>query len=476
MLREAYAEADPRSLALFRIVLGILVLATALGRWGDVSEHLSDAGWLPREVAFIGATPLSLLRYVGTPTGVKLFLATGAVVASCLCLGIWTRLMQWLALAFVVSLNARNTTIENGGHVALIWLCLLSAFLPLGERFSLDALRRAPAPHRDRPVVSLAAAALVLQWGAIYWLNYAQKTGETWRDGTALEYFLHQDQAVTAVGVWLRERAPLPFLELATRAARSLELCLSLLLLLPFTAPLARSTGLLLAAVLHGSIAALLDLGTFSWVMIGGWVALLRPGTWQAWYERAPGLRRRITLWGEAVRRRFSGSRPAPRRWLPRRVVTLAVSLTMLVQLIELAVDNPWVPEWLRPAQRPAWVAAPVRALRLFQHWSLCAPDPPLVTRRLSISVVTASGRRFDALSATSGQAWDEVHRRLADRPRLWPSFFAFARRRAERLARGEPLASLSVELSEQPIARRGRQLEPPRRIPLIGDGAQNQR
>jgi len=219
----------------------------ALGRFGDVSEHLSDAGWLPRSAAFLGATPLSLLRFIGPDYAVKAFLVALVAVGVCLSAGFLTRWMQWLAFVFVVSLNGRNPTIENGGYVALSWLCLLGAFLPLGRYFSLDALRRAPEPERARaPVASLAMVALVVQWGAMYWLNYAQKTGSTWRDGTALEYFLHQDQAVSAFGVWVRERAPRSLLELATHATRLFEQAIALLLLLPFTAPLARSAAFVL--------------------------------------------------------------------------------------------------------------------------------------------------------------------------------------------------------------------------------------
>jgi len=87
------------------------------------------------------------------------------------------------------------------------------------------------------------------------------------------------------------------------------------------------------------------------------------------------------------------------------------------------------------------------------------------------VPVLTASGRRFDALTgeaprdtivpfaAASGQAWDEVHRRLPDRPRLWPSFTDFAKKRARELAPGDPIASVAVELLEQRIALRD---EPP--------------
>jgi hypothetical protein len=47
LLREAYAEADPRSLAVFRIALGLVVSRTALERWGIVSEHLAGCAHPP---------------------------------------------------------------------------------------------------------------------------------------------------------------------------------------------------------------------------------------------------------------------------------------------------------------------------------------------------------------------------------------------------------------------------------------------
>ena len=110
----------------------------------------------------------------------------------------------------------------------LIW----TLFLPLGARFSVDAVREslragadetppelaAGVPRADNtPVASLAVLCLLLQLAAIYWFNALHKTGPTWRDGTAVHYVLHQERIVTGLGLWAREHLPFSFWKAAAR-------------------------------------------------------------------------------------------------------------------------------------------------------------------------------------------------------------------------------------------------------------------
>ncbi len=46
-------------------------------------------------------------------------------------------------------------------------------------------------------MVSLAVAALILQWATIYYFNVVHKTGPEWKNGTAVYYFFQQDRMVT---------------------------------------------------------------------------------------------------------------------------------------------------------------------------------------------------------------------------------------------------------------------------------------
>jgi hypothetical protein len=482
LLADTYASADPRSLGLFRILFGLVLLGTIAGRWGDVPDHLSDGGWLPRAVAFEGSPAFSVFRWLGSVAATRAALFGGALVALCLTVGFWTRPMQLLAFAFVVSLDARNVVIENGGFVALIWLSLISAFLPLGQRFSLDALRATRARQRQsRPIVSLAVVALLLQWGAIYGFNYLHKDGSTWRDGSALHYFLHQEQAVTQLGVLLRERAPAFVLGGASDLARLLEAAIALLLLLPFSAGAARLVAWALALCLHLSIALVLDLGPFSWVMLAGFAALVRGSSWDAVSSRYPELARTLARYGGRASEhstRDAGAASKARALGPLR--ELGVACVMAVQLLELSHDNRAVPRLFKLQERPQWLSATVGSFRLFQGWSLCAPDPPFEARRLVAVATRADGSVFDPLTGVAprfevvpgakprGQAWDEVHRRLGELPEHWPAFLRYLERRAERTATGGPLRSLELFWVWQRIPAPGRAPAPVERRSLL--------
>src|SRR6185369_12084221 len=99
--------------------------------------------------------------------------------------------------------------VENGGYTVENLLLLWTCFLPLGDRFSLDALlasmrRRREvsaaeladrgdvlSPEQRAPHVTLVAAIVLLQLSAIYYFNFVHKTGASWKDGTATHYVLY---------------------------------------------------------------------------------------------------------------------------------------------------------------------------------------------------------------------------------------------------------------------------------------------
>ena len=64
---------------------------------------------------------------------------------------------------------------------------------------------------------------VLLQLAAIYYFTYANRTGATWKAGTALHYLLHQDRMVTTLGLWLRERMSLGTSQALTWATLALR-------------------------------------------------------------------------------------------------------------------------------------------------------------------------------------------------------------------------------------------------------------
>jgi hypothetical protein len=299
-LRATYATADPRSLGLFRIALGILLFVDVARRWPDVEAHYANTGWLTNH--FMLFRPMSdhlfsIYLACSTPGEVKTLMALHLGVCLLLALGWHTRLMHFLAALLLVSINSRNIMLENGGWVVLTLLTVWSLFLPLGRRFSIDALRASfrarrettPAALNDRenpardtePVVSLAVAALIFQWVVIYYFNVVHKTGHEWRDGTAVYYFFQQDRMVTLLGARLRTVLPVFAFKLMTYSALAMESSIAILLASPFRTPFFRMLAWGICCALHLSIDSVVQLGPFSWAMVTMFWALIPTEAWE---------------------------------------------------------------------------------------------------------------------------------------------------------------------------------------------------
>lgn len=299
-LRDTYGTADPRSLGLFRIALGILLFADVARRWPDVEAHYANTGWLPNH--FMLFRPMSdhlfsIYLACSTPGEVKTLMAFHLLVCVLLAVGWRTRLMHVLAALLLVSINSRNIMLENGGWVVLTLLTVWSMFLPLGRRFSVDAVlaslrarhETTPAGLNDRenpprtttPVVSFAVAALILQWVVIYYFNVVHKTGREWHDGTAVYYFFQQDRMVTLFGAWLRDHLPIVAFKVMTFSALAMESSIAILLASPFRTPLLRMVAWGLCCALHLSIDSVVQLGPFSWAMITMFWALIPTEAWE---------------------------------------------------------------------------------------------------------------------------------------------------------------------------------------------------
>ena len=155
--------------------------------------HLSHAsGMLSVFDGFYGPGELRVLWVV-------LFVTFG-----CLFVGYRTRIAQILALFLVTGMNVRVPAIENGGYVVQNLLLLWTCFLPLGDRFSIDAMRASLGrrreasaaelndrgelllPEQQAPHVTVLGPVLCLQLAAIYFFNVIHKTGASWKNGTAV--------------------------------------------------------------------------------------------------------------------------------------------------------------------------------------------------------------------------------------------------------------------------------------------------
>jgi hypothetical protein len=413
---ERYFTLDRRSLGLFRVVFGLLLICDLLYRARGIRYWYVNDGLMPNHVVLWAKPTGPLLSLFFTLSSYQEaaigFLICGLIFVA-YTLGYHTKLCQVLAFVAILSLNGRLHMLENGGDIVVNILACLTLFLPLGDRFSLDALRRArlrslgarplssePEPHA---VVSVACFALILQLALIYLFNVLHKSGASWMDGSAVHYTLHQDRLVTSFGVWLREHMPYPALQGLTWGTLAVESLAVVLLLSPCETFAGRAVAALLVPSLHLGFASCLDLGPFPYVMMCFFIPMIPTRSWQ-WLAKQRCLipanrvfrRSRRHLMSLVQRlepevQTIELNQAAEPAW-PREV---AASLVLISILFAVSQTNAAVPDQLRVGY-PSFARSIIDSTRMFQGWRMFAPEAPFEDFAISVDAVTVDGRHVD--------------------------------------------------------------------------------
>src|ERR687893_102041 len=260
--------ADLRSLAVFRIVLALLVLADLANRATDLYQHYTDAGVLPRtalieEVLSPWAFSLNLMN--GKPFFQALLFGATALAALGMLVGYRTRLMTIVVWVLLLSIQWRNPLVGGADGPLLRLLLFWSMFLPLGALWSVDRALEGAQRRLSPCFLSVATVGLFMQIAFVYWFTAALKSGPEWRvDHTALYYALSLDQLATPIGHFLLDFPGL--LQVMTFGTFALEAFGLFLLFCPFfTGPV--RTGTVLAVMsLHFGIWLTMDIGIFPWI------------------------------------------------------------------------------------------------------------------------------------------------------------------------------------------------------------------
>jgi len=414
-MRERYFSLDRRSLGLFRIAFGTLLLCELLYRARGIRYWYVNDGLMPNHVVLWAKPTGPLFSFFFTLSSFQEavwgFVICGLVFLF-YTLGYRTRISQALAFVCIISLNGRLHMLENGGDIVVNILACLTLFLPLGDRFSVDALFAAGArgfegvkPSRvPRPFVSIACFALILQLALIYLFNVLHKSGISWTDGSAVHYTLHQDRLVTGLGVWLRETMPASVLQALTWGTLATEALAVVLLLSPCATFQGRAVAVVLLPLLHLGFALCLDLGPFPYVMMCFFVPLIPAQCWQwlARWQCHPKLRRPLRIFyvssvrlaqrvGPEVQTVQLGSTTGFTNWTRELVAGLVLASILLA----VTQHNAAVPTQLRLGY-PNLARSIIDSTRMFQGWRMFAPDAPLEDFAITVDAITADGRHVD--------------------------------------------------------------------------------
>lgn len=392
---------DLRSLALFRVGLGVTLLLDLVVRSQHLRAHYSDAGIWPRAAWLAnqrGPLDWSFHLATGGELGIALMMGAAALCALSLALGYWTRLATALSWLLLFSLQQRNPHVLNGGDALLRILLFWALFLPLGQRLSLDRLQSGRGSAATT-VRSAAAFALLAQIGLVYGFAAIWKDHPMWHgDANAVYYALSIDQFATAASGWLLARPEL--LRLLTIGVWWLEALGPALLFLPGFTGVARALAVALFLGLHAGFAIFMELGLFPLICGVAWLAVTPSVVWDSLGRRRRG--------------RGAGPAAAPAQLDALRFRSgPALRSLAITSLLGIAVA------WNLGTRLPALHSLPGAfiatdlgiLLGLDQRWSMFAPYPLLRDGWFVAAGETGGGQRRDLLRSGAPLSWTKPER-----------------------------------------------------------------
>lgn len=367
---------DYRSLAIYRISLGIILLADILFRLPTTRAMLTDDGYMTRKVVyryyetFVGNNweyaIWSLHWMTGGIAWQYALFAIAAIFAIMLTLGWHTRIATIGSWVLVASLHVRNPLILTSGDTILKLLLLWSAFLPLSRRWSLDARKRPYDREKEGEAYSsFASAGFIMQIVIMYFFTGIAKCNDIWFGGTAMEYVMRLDIYMLPLG---KELLAYPTLLVATTyATLFIEVILIWWLFTPRRNGLARMCVMLSYWAFHIGIGLTMSIGLFPLICLMIWLPLVPSSVWNYFGkrttdsdEKAPSLKiftpkGRVAIVGNA----FFGivmvfvillnisniDHPTCQKFMPRSVVPLGFWLNLDQRFQMFGVPpkgNPW--------------------------------------------------------------------------------------------------------------------------------------
>lgn len=343
---------DARSLALFRVTLGLYLVFDLSSRLPFVDVFYTDEGIVPRASIFarMNQSWVWSLHLISGEWWVEICLFLVAIAfAAGLAAGYRTRLCAVASWVLFCSMHLRNPLIEYFGDITIQALLFWAMFLPLNGRWSLDLALNPQSRPAEGNQFSWGTQAYVFQILIIYWFTALMKWHPSWlEDGSAVYYALSLDLSVRPLGTWLLQFPG--FLRLLTRATIAFEILAPLLILSPWKTQRLRLLAVVLFVGFHLGLALCMDLTAFSLIMAVAWSAFLPTLVWDTLDGPGGRLRAAESRVGDALRTRLAALKagftrapwwltsPAPASQLG--VISRALVLAGLMTVLATSLAN----------------------------------------------------------------------------------------------------------------------------------------
>jgi len=340
---------DRRSLAWFRVSMGLMILLDLAKRAIELRAHYTDVGVLPRHLvgridARIERVPALFKAYflTGETWGVVLLFALAAVAAVALVVGYRTRLAAIVSVVLLASVQLRNPLACHTGDAYLGACAFWLPFLPLGDTFSIDRLRDPRRPRLPRRYLSFGTVGLLTLILLFYlYAGLYKHREEVWMSGEALSVFLGLEAYGRPFANLLADRPGLA--RFFTYGTLALELGAPVLLISPFLSRWLRLVAVALLAGFHLGIQLTVYIGIFEILSIVVLAVWLPSWFWdvavprlvpESWKRRSRRLADRWIAWFAP-----RGASP-PDESVPVRRPNVVVELVAAAALVAMVTYN----------------------------------------------------------------------------------------------------------------------------------------
>ena len=268
-----FAPQSPTPIALFRIVYGMLVVATLLLLRPDWLTWYGAHGWVSLSTmhALEPGARLNLFAVIPqTDTWINALFWMFLGSAILLTIGFLTRLNSLLVFLCLTSIHQRNLYILHGGDTFLRVAGFFLIFAPAGAALSVDRLIRiwrGKEGANIEPRSPWAQRMIQFELAIMYFSAFCLKVkGAPWLQGTAMYYVYHLDEF---------KRFPIPswflhpvMLKLESWSALVLEFSLGILIWVKEL----RYTILTLGLLFHFCLEYSLNIPLFQWDVLSAYI------------------------------------------------------------------------------------------------------------------------------------------------------------------------------------------------------------
>jgi hypothetical protein len=193
---------DTRGLAAFRIGAGAVILLDLAVRAQHLVVFYTDEGVWPRALnaaLFPVLHALSVHARFGSAWAQVVLFVLAGLAATALVVGYRTTMATGASAALLLSLQFRNPLVLTAGDLLLSVLLLFGVALPLGGRYSVDAVH--DGRRRERVSGVLSAAPLLFVVVHVYGINaVTHLRSEQWTGGGAVEAVFAVDSVTVFLG------------------------------------------------------------------------------------------------------------------------------------------------------------------------------------------------------------------------------------------------------------------------------------